>query len=434
MGVGLYLRGRFTPAEGQGPEDWLRDVEGWLEGNVRDLLFRAQLGGQRDGQPTLSVRLHPSAEDVEISVPEPGRLIASAKTSTTGPGYHTYLCGLLRRLGADHGVSWEPPDEEEGGGDETGYFNTRDRNAVEEEMLRWLKQMAEIVKESMAAGAAWFMLSMGTEHSYRHHGPVVTPLGPRDRAWLGAVADDPRRGIDMFPWWEDGVTAATLLGSALCEMWQRVRWRTPLDEDEWSALMNIHLDLCRAYGLDPTLDYPWREWAELMDLIRSSGGALEMHAEDVEPEVRARAARVPDGPLVGYRRRPVTVHLCDGWSIEVPGEMAEEWVEGGRWSAWAGGRTVWFSAFSMQKPDGGKPTAEECLARLTPPDGEPLEHRGERVVGRAGLGPYEEDGEEMWKLGARSAVEGAAALCNIFFHDPADRDWAVATWHSLRRS
>jgi hypothetical protein len=434
MGVGLYLTGRFPAAEGQGPEDWLRDVEGWLEGNVRELLFRANLGRQRDGHPTLSVDLHPSAEDVELTVPEPGRLIVSAKTSTTGPGYHTYLCRLLRRLGADRDITWDPPDEEEGGGDETGYFDSGDRAAVEEEMLRWLKQMAAIVRESMDGGAAWFMLSMGMDHSYRQHGPVVTPLGPRDRAWLDAVADDPRRGTDLFPWWDEGVTAATLLGSALCEMWQKVRWRKPLNSDEWSGLMNVHLDLCRAYGQDPTLDYPWREWAELMDIIRSYNGTLEMEGEDVEPEVRARAEQAPGGPLVGYRRRPVAVHLGGGWSIDIPGEMAEEWTDDGRWSAWDGERTVWFSAFTLQKPDGSTPTAEECLERLTPPAGEAVEYRGERVLGRAGFGPYEEDGEQLWQLNARSAVAGAAALCNIFVRDPADRDWAIATWQSLRRS
>jgi hypothetical protein len=113
--------------------------------------------------------------------------------------------------------------------------------------------------------------------------------------------------------------------------------------------------------------------------------------------------------------------------------MAEEWTEDGRWSAWDGGRTVWFTAFTLQKPDGSKPTAEECLERLTPPAGEAVEYRGERVLGQAGFGPYEEDGEQLWQLNARSAVAGAAALCNIFVHDPADRDWAIATWQSLRR-
>jgi hypothetical protein len=33
--------------------------------------------------------------------------------------------------------------------------------------------------------------------------------------------------------------------------------------------------------------------------------------------------------------------------------------------------------------------------------------------------------------GTRSAVAGRLALCNIFYPDEADRDWAIATWHAL---
>jgi hypothetical protein len=130
----------------------------------------------------------------------------------------------------------------------------------------------------------------------------------------------------------------------------------------------------------------------------------------------------------------VQVDLQDGWSITIPGAMAEQWEpEGENWSAWDGRRTVWFHRWTFSKKTGGVPSAEEVLAMAEKqlPEGERFEHRTPRVLGLAALAPHEEDGKAMLNLKAFSAVPGGLALCNVFFDDPADRDWAVATWHSL---
>jgi hypothetical protein len=274
------------------------------------------------------------------------------------------------------------------------------------------------------------MVSMPMGHHYGHHGPIVTPLGPRDRAWLEAVAADPRRGLDLFPWPAAGIGAPFYLGRALCHMWRSIRWRTPLTEEEGELMMSTHLNLCRAFGLDPRLPYPWREWRELLDHIAAHFGYLEMQDEDLEPEIRRRAAAA-DGQPIGYRRAPVRVDLTGGWSIEIPGAMAEAWEEDGRWSAWDGKRTVWFSSLSFTDKDGRKPPAEEILESSSSPEGERLNWRGERVLGYAVLGPHEEEGERMWHFAARGAVAGGLGLCNFFFHDRADSDWAVKTWQTL---
>jgi len=42
-----------------------------------------------------------------------------------------------------------------------------------------------------------------------------------------------------------------------------------------------------------------------------------------------------------------------------------------------------------------------------------------------------ENGRSLWKLNAFSATPGHVALCNCYFDEAADRDWAVAVWHSL---
>src|SRR5262249_50857510 len=150
-------------------------------------------------------------------------------------------------------------------------------------------------------------------------------------------------------WWDEGLGASFYLGRALCRMWQEVRWRKPLDGGEEEMLREVHADLVRAHDLDPTLAYPWREWHELIGQLRECDSAFESSGHgDTVALVAARAGESLPGPLIGYRRKPVRVELAGGWSIEVPGEMAEEWEEG-TWSAWDGRRTVWCTAFTFER-------------------------------------------------------------------------------------
>jgi hypothetical protein len=125
MGVGFYLTGRYG-SDHADPEAWLARVQTWIEQHG-ELLEGVRLARDREDNPAVFASLHPCAEDLEIIVPEPGRVVASGKTSTVGPGYHTFACDLLQRLGVDLGVAWDEPDDESGTGDETGYFHGRDR-------------------------------------------------------------------------------------------------------------------------------------------------------------------------------------------------------------------------------------------------------------------------------------------------------------------
>jgi hypothetical protein len=377
--------------------------------------------------------LHIGGEDVEVVVPEPGRVKVSAKTSGLGPGYHIFLCDLLHRFGEARGVTWDPPGAD-GSHDDTRYFFTGDRAAVEAEMLKHLKVMAAFTTEMMdTKGTTGLMWSMPVGHHYDGFGPLVTLLGPRDRDWLNAVLADPRSGIDVYPWWEEGTGPHFLRNRALCEMWLNVRWRAPLNYSEQMAWENVHCDLWQAYEGDPGLNYPWREWLELLEYLEANGVPVEEGNEEVEAVVRERGAQATGGPLIGYRRRPVRVVLADGWSITIPGELAETWDDG-LWKAWDQTRTVWFNWWRLEGKDGGKPSAEQLLNTAKFPDdegGEWFDHHAGNLIGRAVLKPHEENGERLWNLCARSALAGRLALCNVFFRDEADRDWAIATWHSL---
>ena len=202
--------------------------------------------------------------------------------------------------------------------------------------------------------------------------------------------------------------------------------------------MDVHLDLARAYRLDPSLDYPWREWRELMEYIEAHFGYVEMAGG------RSRGGRSGGGrrrstaerrsPLIGYRRRPVRVDLTDGWSIEIPGEMAEEWDDEGLWTARDDGRAVFFKSYGLSKDDGSQPAAQEILDGLTLPDGRRLEHRKEDVIGRAVLTSPNGDEDAAWRLTGHTAIDGGLAVCNIIFGDPDESEWAIATWRSLGHS
>jgi hypothetical protein len=436
MGVGLYLTGRYRAAADD-TEAWLDRVRSWLEERAGEPLEKVRLGRDGGDNPAVVATLHPCAEDLEITVLGPGRVVATGKTSGAGPGYHVYLCDLLHRLGEDLAITWEAPDPGSGEGGEAGYFHTGDARALEEDFLQWLHEVVVIVIEGLENDYQWLMISMAIGHHYRHHGPLVTPMGPRDLDWLRAVAEDPRRGIDLFPWWTPGVGAPFYLGRALARMWRDVRWRAPLTEDEGRLLMDVHLDLARAHRLDPSLDYPWREWRELMESIEAHFGYVEMAGDEIETEVRRRAAEMTAGassPPIGYRRRPVRVDLTDGWSIEVPGEMSEAWDEEGLWTARDTQRGIFFKSYGLSKGDGSKPAVPEILDGLPLPDGPRLEHRKEGMVGRAVLTSFEGDDGVTWRLTGHTAIEGGLTVCHVVFRDPDERDWAVATWRSLEHA
>lgn len=438
MGVGLYLTGTFpSDAVEPSPEDWLDEVAAWLESHEEEPLMVCQRGTNSAEHPTLYVQIHPCAEDVEISVPETGLCLVTAKTSTVGPGYHIFLCDLLHAFGAHFKVEWDAPGEEIEG-DETGCFFNGDAAAVRTEMLRWLSTVASIVVENLKedTAASVRMVSMPLTRSYPDQTGVLTPTGPRTPDWFTMVAADPECGLDFFAWWPEGVGAAFFLGRARCKLWQEVRWRTPITEDEGELLMDVHFDLERAFHFDPHAAIPWREWRELLDYINEYFGYAEFQHEGTQEEDIERRAAEADAsqPLMGYRRGRVNVTLTGGWSITIPGEFAEEWEENGEtWSAWHGGRTIWFTSWSVCGENDETLSAREIIdSRTWPERGEFIDHAEGAMLARAVFLPTEENGQPLWNLKAYTAVDGNFALCNIYVHDEADRQWAIDTWKALR--
>jgi hypothetical protein len=416
MTIKLLLAGRrgsgsiFTPPQEALP--WLRQARAWFQEHTDEVLVSIRPGTGPHGAPMLRLRLHPAAGEVSLLAATGGRLVVSAETSAVGPGYHVFLCDVLKAMGAELGVTWADPDESEKVGDPTGYFHTGDAGPVEVHMLASLQDSVAQVLRMRRQGESGFALSMRFGHTFEHPGALLTPLGPRDERWLRRVFEDPRIGMDVFPWWKQGLNARTRLGRALSRLWTEVVWRPPLLEEERHLLRDVARLLEQAWREDPSLPYPWREWQEVLGYLGIGGTLAE--------EVHHRASTAPGGPPIGYRRGEVQVVLPEGWEIRIPGSLAEAHLADGTWVARDHRRSVRFVPLEDGAEDSLAPTTAERRALE-------LEHHGKRVSGRASL--HMEPGE--CRLTALCSSGRRRALCVVSFDDPDEQDWALGCWRSL---
>lgn len=367
------------------------------------------------GLERVALTLHPAAEPLTVVCGAAGRWVAEANTVTAGPGYHGHVCQILGALTDSLGIVWDPS------GDPTGYFARRDRAALERAMLEWLAQVAGQILAIEDAKPGSIQLSLPAEARFTHRGFIATVLGPRDRAWVERAAQDASQCADVFPWWHEGEGAEALRGKALAAMWIDVRWRPAVQDVERTQMAQVVRWLEGAHALDPQLELPWREWAELQAFLG------EESLLTTRTQLRAEAA--PRAEPIGYRRQSVRVTLSGDWSIVVPGELAERWDERGTWVGWDATRTLWFNSLELS----GSPSAEATLEELEKTSGAAPELRLDRgpLLLRASVRSDEEEGRPVTVIEALAALESHAAIATMVLADDADREWALDTWASL---
>lgn len=423
MDLGLFVVGEaakrgLVPRLPSG-ERLLADASTWLTADAQDLVRSVRLDPDGGSAASLFVDVHPAAFPMRLHATDDGAVDAMAVTSAVGPGYHTYLGRLVRRLGTATDVVWTNPDGGAGTTETTRFVAGSDRATIEREMLLWLQAALTSARDARARGEASPQLSLPIRTQFTFDGAVATPLGPRDDAWLAAAIERPQLAIDVWPWWSDAVDSRSLLGRALCLMWTEIRWRPPGPGEQ--EVMDEVLELLRrAYTLDPTLDYPWPEWAELLG-YRGQENTLAA-------TVRDRAGGV-DRPLIGYRRRPVTIRH-EGWSLTVPGSFGERWTA----EEWWGGeskRAITLAA-TPTEVDGSPMPPDAFLARVAGDLGDHvISHRDGRVMGKARLSTDASSGVEVGVVEGYSAVLGSGAAIRIVFDDASDWEWALNMWRSL---
>jgi hypothetical protein len=233
---------------------------------------------------------------------------------------------------------------------------------------------------------------------------------------------NPRVAVEIWPWFADRTDARYLLNRALSLMWTDVRWRPAIEEGEPALIEAVLRLLRRALPLEPGLPYPWREWKELLDIA----GERDPMRERVERE----AAAVPDGPRIGYRRKPVRVEQA-GWQLTIPGSFATYRTDD-ELRASEGDRTITIAASATgtaSDPMPPEPFLERIAAHLGP---DAVEHRAGEVQGRARVAIDPTSVVQRAVLEGYSAVTGSGAAIRIVIHDSADWEWALDMWRSLR--
>ena len=126
LGVGFQLLAKLERPL-TSPDDFLRELQGAVGDYASDLAPSTRIAFSED-KPTLFCQLHPAAEELELSLVDLDHLVASAKTSTVGPGYHIFVCDMVRKLGERFRLAWVTDDEEYF--DEAGYFFSGNQERV----------------------------------------------------------------------------------------------------------------------------------------------------------------------------------------------------------------------------------------------------------------------------------------------------------------
>lgn len=399
MGLGLYLFGDCTK-----PRDaLLEEISAFVREQHGDVLLRRHIDLNADGQRTLWLSLHPAEEDVELRAVGPRKLLASARTSGAGPGYHAFVCELLDQVREKFAVQWQSVDATGDTGDETGYFHDRDRAELEKQMRGWIRGVAKSLLSQDTTTWTGIAISMpATGPTYDVEG-VATALGPRDAAFWQRAAEDDATAEQFFSWWEPGTGAGYLLGRALCRMWADVRWREAANDKEEDLHDEVIDLLQRGYALDAQRAWPFAEWAELLEL-RGNG-------EELPEGVRTQAE-----PSIGYRRGALIAEPFPGARVRIPGSFSELFDKRGSWSAYEDGRTVWVSLLTAKKKT-DKPTkpAAETEAKLE---------------------EIEENGEKLYRVtGKRVVVSGdemRMLIVSVVFVEKKDSEWAMETYRSVQ--
>lgn len=134
MSLGLQLRG-VLPSCPAGEPTTLQALESWFRETCGSVLREIRIG-EEEGTPALFVDLHPAAETLNVVLQNDNNIVASAQTSSAGPGYHIYVCDLLKEMSRKFDFSWNAGSDDEG--DETGFFESGDQSSLYSEMLAWL--------------------------------------------------------------------------------------------------------------------------------------------------------------------------------------------------------------------------------------------------------------------------------------------------------
>jgi hypothetical protein len=421
VSIGFYLLGQFKSAELE-PNDWLRQLEKWILNECSELVAITRLGFI-DEKPCLFSSFHPAAEEVEIVVPDPDHITVSANTSTVGPGYHIFLCSLIHRWTDNFSIDWRRfgADDDTTFGDETDYFFTNDKQNVYDHMERWLKSLTgSFFDGTLDPDSKEIALCMPMNVRFEGDALAITQLGPRDRDWLRRMSEGTIYYGEFFPWYEVGFNAEYYLGRALVQMWSDVRWRKAANDQEKRLIESVLNSLEIAYRMNPSLDFPWNEWNELLTL----SDRVVPHSVFVEERA--------SGPgRIGYRRTRVKTCLPGNWWIETEGSFsAFESDSDSALSSFDPPREIWFTAYSFSAEDPNEAFRRMRDKALNEKHG--LVHENGNYIAVADITQKTTLSGKYYLLRSSNMGILCRSVCTLVFEELSDREWAIRVWRSLK--
>ncbi len=390
VGFGIDLRARSRKGRGlfrKGPD--AREIGDRIGRLIRRVVKDGvERAGWKQDRYLVDLRILPGGPIATLTVEPDADLWLRGDSASLGPGYQVELITRLGPLLDELDFVWATPT---------------DLAATQAATCAWLAG-------ELAAGTP-VTFGIPETRRFRIDAPVITPLGPRDADWRAAVIANPAHAVDAFPWWDRGAGRVEL-ARALRAMWLEVPWREPLDADERTLMQTVDDDLRAARKADAALALPWAAWKELL---------ANLGIDD--EEVSKKAATSPAVPPVGYRRFDLDVELSGGWTVTMPGVMVAHWEDdGARYWATDGDRLLDFTSLTAD----GEGDSDKLLA-VAPEKHEVIaRHTDGNSRGRAEA--FEDDGVPV-VIG----LMACAPHVGILTCKGGDRDWALATWRSLRQ-
>ncbi len=360
------------------------------------------------------VRLVPCEEDVQVEQAE-NRVRFSARTSTCGPGYHAFLVGLLDRVAQRDGGVWH----DAGAGDETtlldesGYFEERNFERLQQSMSGWLRALGSSVAGGEIGEGSRICMPVDLPDTLEPG--LLTPSGVRPRDFFMQLARLEGKALaqaasEWFAWWDEGTQAAPQ-GLARAMLFQ-LPWRVPESDTEKTE---VRIALTLVESVPPNTRF-------------AGDTATDCAAELRELLLPGAADRAPRSHGFGYRRGEVAFRPFEGCKIRLPGYWHESREDEGATALyWHGGKTVRVSTSRVQ--DSGEPVPASAILRAAQA-GRPaapvrtFEWSGDPAPGVGWVVRTEEEGQAYFLMLACKAVEGRLMHMTIAYLSESDHEWA----------
>lgn len=299
----------------------------WIEELVREHL--ESHGGWVDllrRSDRIVIALHPAEERLMLWLRD-DTVGGHARTSGAGPGYHVAVTELLDFLAQRMRVKWQVQDP-------TGYWESRDRSALERTMVEHLKQV--VGQAGLSTGEALWSVNFPSQRLVVEAPyAIVTPTGPWDADQAGTILDasKPDDVAKFFPWWGDR-DAAYWHTVAQSLRWMEVIW-TPYDPPRQREVREACRDAFRrAREMDPTLPIPEQEMRRIDHLLKMTATQPVPISELVHGTARKAAPPPSDeGFEGGYRLFPHRWTMAGRWTVDLPGDFTQPMPgENGTWT------------------------------------------------------------------------------------------------------